>query len=131
MIGQRLRAGVVLLFVFALGGLSGVVLERHRSVPTPATLSAAEEHEAAMAELREVLGLDDRQVEQIHAVMAEHQVAVQQAWEQLRPEVQSAMREVHMEIARILRPEQRERYNDWVTRHHDEGEHDTTIHDKR
>ena len=121
MMGQRIRAGVVLLFVFALGALSGIVFERHRTVPTPVTLSVVEEHAAAIAELRQVLGLDDRQVAQIHAILAERQQVVQLTWEQLRPEVQSAMRQVHVEIAELLRPDQREAYHDWLTRSREQG----------
>ena len=115
MIGHRVRAGAVVLFVFAVGVLAGIVFERHHLTPTPAAMSVAEEHEAAMAELREVLGLDDRQVAQIHAILTERQQLVQQMWEQLRPEVQSAMRQVHSEIAELLRPEQRERFHNWLT----------------
>jgi len=122
MIGQRLRAAVVLAFVFALGALAGIAYDRHHSGPLPATLSAAEVHEAAMAELREAVGLDDQQIAQIHAIMAERQEVVQQAWERLRPEVVAAMSEVHAEIAELLRPEQRQAYHEWLTHRHQETE---------
>jgi hypothetical protein len=124
-------AGVVLVFVFALGAFVGVFVERHHyhSVSRAQELSAAEVHEAAMAELQEVLGLDEGQIEQIHAVLARHQQLVQRAWEQVRPQVQSAMREVHAEIAELLSPEQRERYHEWLSRQgeEDEGEGDPIV----
>ena len=122
MIGQRVVAWVVLLLVFALGALTGIFVERHHSVAPSRELSAEEVHEAAMAEMQEVLGLDEQQIEQIHAVLADHQQLVQRAWEQLRPEVQAAMREVHLEIAGLLRPDQIERYHDWLTRRLDESQ---------
>jgi hypothetical protein len=122
MMGPRVRAGVVLLFVFALGVLIGTAFERHRSAPPLATMSAAEEHEAAMVELREVVGLDDEQVAQVHAILAERQQIVQQTWEQFRPEVQAAMRQVHIEIAKLLRPDQRERFHDWLTRRREQSQ---------
>jgi len=114
---QRIVAGVVLAFVFALGAFVGVFVERHHyhSVARSEGPSAQEVHEAAMAELQETLGLDPEQIEQIHAVLARHQDVVQSVWERVRPEVQSAMREVHVEIAELLRPEQRQRYHEWLT----------------
>ena len=122
MIGSWTRAGVALLFVFASGVFAGIFFDRHHWVHTPAGVSAADVHEAAMSQLREVLGLDDRQVEQINAIMAEHQQVVQHAWETLRPEVQSAMRGVHAEIAEVLRPEQRELFHDWLIRYGEQNE---------
>ena len=122
MIGQRLVAGVVLATVFSLGALSGVFYDRHVSGAWPAELSGAELHEAAMAELQEALGLDERQIEQIHAVLAGRQELVQQVWEQVRPQVQNAMREIHIEIAELLRPEQRQRYHEWLNRQHADSE---------
>lgn len=79
-------------------------------------MAAAEAHEAVMAELREELELDDEQVEQIHAITVKHQEVVQETWEELRPEVQSAMRQVHVEIAELLRPDQRVRFHEWLMR---------------
>ena len=119
MMKQRVVAGVVLLFVFALGGLTGVFLERHHSVAPSAELSPQELHEAAMAEIEEFLELDEQQMEHVHAILANRQDLVQRAWEHIRPEVQSAMLEVHEEIAEILRPEQRARYHEWLSRQHD------------
>ncbi len=118
MIGQRLIAGVVLASVFSLGALAGIFYDRHISGPRPTELSGAEMHEAAMAELQEALGLDEGQIEQIHAVLAGRQQLVEQAWEQVRPEVLNAMREIHVEIAALLRPEQRVRYHEWLNQQH-------------
>ena len=124
MMRQRIVAGVVLLFVFVLGALAGVFVERHHyhSVSRSGGLSAEEVHAVAMAEMQEALGLDEEQIEQIHAVLARHQQVVQHAWEQLRPQVQGAMREVHLEIAELLRPEQRERYHEWLTEQNEESQ---------
>jgi len=117
MMKQRIVAGVVLLFVFVLGALAGVFVERHHyhSVSRSEGLSAEEVHAVAMAEMQKALELDAEQIEQIHAVLARHQQHVQRVWEQVRPQVQSAMHEVHAEIAELLRPEQRELYHLWLT----------------
>ncbi len=116
MMGPRVRAGAVLLFIFALGALAGVAYERHLAARPRATMSAADEHEAAIAELQELLELDEDQVAQIHRILAERQQMVQLKWEQLRPEVQDAMRQVHIDIAELLHPDQRGRFHDWLIR---------------
>jgi Spy/CpxP family protein refolding chaperone len=116
--GPATRASIVLVAVFGLGAVAGYALHDHLGASAPPHLAAApsgaEVHEAAMSELREVLDLDDAQVAQIHALMAERQETVQRIWEQLRPEVQQAMTEVHEDIARLLRPEQRQRFHQWL-----------------
>lgn len=113
MTGPSLRAGLALAAVFAAGLLTGMFVERHHGGASlhPDT---AQESAAAMAELREHLELDDEQIEQIHRLLADNQQVVDRMWEQLRPEVQEAMRQVHFEIAELLRPEQRERFHEWL-----------------
>ena len=117
MISARVRAGTVLLFAFACGALAGIVFERHFSLRQPVAISLDEEQKAAMAELKELLDLDDQQVAQIHNILVERQQIVQQMWEQIRPEVQSAMGQVHQEIAQLLRADQRRRFHNWLLRH--------------
>jgi Spy/CpxP family protein refolding chaperone len=124
MTGQRILAGVVLLSVFSLGAFVGIFVDRHNSLRDPAGVSPEEVHEAAMVELREELGLDEEQIQQIHAIMADRQELVQRIWEQLRPELQAAMTDVHAEIAALLRPEQRQRFHDWLQRRRQEAEND-------
>ena len=70
----------------------------------------------AIAELQELLELDEHQVAQIHAILGERQQVVQRMWEQLRPVVQAAMREVHTDIGELLDPDQRERFHEWLIR---------------
>jgi len=114
MMGPRVRAGGVLLFIFALGVLAGVAYERHFVARPLLTMSAADEHEAAITELRELLDLDEEQVAQIHRILAERQQLVQRKWEELRPEVQNAMRQVHTDIGELLHPDQRGRFHEWL-----------------
>ncbi len=121
MIAARLRAAAALLFVLGLGFAAGLRFERHRPKPPPVTLSVAEEHDAAVAELRQDLGLDDAQVAQVHAILTRHHAVVQQSWEHLRPEVETAMRQVHIEIAGLLRPDQRERFHNWLSRRREDN----------
>jgi len=127
MMRQRVWAGLALVFVFALGAHTGIFFERRYSVPRPLAVTAAELHEVAMAELQEVLGLDERQIEQVHAVLAGRQQLVQDAWEQVRPEVQAAMQEIHAEIAALLRPEQRQLYHEWLNRQRDQSQREHVL----
>jgi len=129
MTGQRLWAAVALLFMFSFGALAGAFYERHHAVRLSASveLTGAEMHAAAMAELEEVLGLDAAQLEQIHAILTRRQDLVQQVWEEVRPEVQSAMLEVHAEIADLLRPEQRSAYHEWLNSKRDESGTDRVL----
>ena len=121
MMGPRARAGTVVVFVFATGVLAGMAYERHFSHRSGVVLSAAAEHEAAIAELRDVVGLDDSQLAEVHTLLSERQEVVQHMWEQLRPEVQSAMEQVHNEIAELLRPDQLQRFHDWLTQRREQG----------
>ena len=116
MIGPRLRAGAVVLFVFAAGVLAGIAFERHYWVSAPQVVSPEDHHEAAMAELRDVLDLTDEQANQIEAIVEERAKFVQDKWEQLRPELQNEMQRVHVEIAELLTPEQIALYHEWLTR---------------
>ena len=117
----RIRAGAVVAFVFAAGVLCGMLIERHRTGSIPARASVADEHAAAMAELEREVGLDDEQIERVEAILARHREIVRESWEQFRPEVQTAMRQVHVEIAEMLRPEQRARFHEWLMRRREEG----------
>lgn len=117
MIGPRVRAGAVLLSTFALGVLTGVAIERHREVSRPSeSADSGTLHARTMADLREAVGLDDAQVAEIEALMEKHREVVHLAWQSLRPEVQRAMQSLHVEIAQTIRPDQRERFHEWLLR---------------
>jgi hypothetical protein len=120
MTGPRVRATAVLLFVFATGGLTGMLVDRQALGRTSAARAPAPaSHQATMAEFRKVLDLDDAQVSAIDGVFARHQRVVQRAWEQLRPEVQEAMFQVHHEVMNLLRPDQQEHFQTWLRQQHE------------
>ena len=129
MIGPRVRAGAVLLCVFAAGALAGTAFERHHIGRTAASISVMGESGVAIAELTDYLDLDEEQVAQIHAVIAANQNTVELMWEQFRPGVQDAMRDVHLEIAALLRPDQAERFHRWLLRHASEPD-SLRLHDR-
>lgn len=55
---------------------------------------------------------------QVRSILARHQQAVDSAWTRIRPTVHAAIGAAQMEIAMVLRPEQRERYSAWVRSTH-------------
>ena len=114
MMGQKLMATVVLVSVFSLGAVTGIFFDRHHAISLDHSLSPGELHEAAMAEMVDVLRLDDQQLERIHNILMDRQELVQRAWERMRPQVSEAMAEVHAEIAEVLTPEQVVRYHEWL-----------------
>lgn len=132
MMAARVRAAAVLLCVLGAGILLGVFVERHHFSARPAHSSAAAEHAAALADLAAYVDLDQEQMAKVHAIMSERREVVQKLWEQLRPEVQTAVRDVHEEIAEVLRPDQRRRYHDWLMRRaeREHGPSDALEHDR-
>ena len=71
-------------------------------------------HERALSDFEEHLQLDEEQRRSIDSLFRRHQVSVDEAWETLRPHVESAVDSVHMHIESILRPDQREAFLEWV-----------------
>lgn len=118
----KLRAVAVLACVFAAGVVAGVAIERHHGIALIAGPSPEREHAAVLAEMRQAVGLDDAQMAQIEVIIADNQHLVQQMWEQLRPEVQNAMQHVHMQIAALLRPEQLQRFHEWLQQQGQQGQ---------
>ena len=84
-------AGLVLGAVFGAGLLGGVALERHFFAGPPRVASPQEAHASALSSLVEALELDEEQTEQVHEIIAANHRVVQESWEELRPQVQSAM----------------------------------------
>lgn len=99
--------------LFALGAATGVTVDRHLHAP-PGPMLHIEQHERALAHLRDRLHLDAAQLHAIDSVVRGHQEAVDRAWGNLRPQVNSAIDSVHAHIESLLRPEQREAFQEWL-----------------
>lgn len=76
--------------------------------------TARAHHEASLRDLQKTVGLDEAQMEQVHAVFARNQRVVQAAWQTVQPQIEIAMEKVHREVADLLRPEQRGAYHQWL-----------------
>ena len=107
----RAQALLALVAVLVLGAAAGVagdrawIASRNSSVASTETLITA---------MREHVGIDTLQERQVRAVLARHQRAVDSAWGQVRPNVHAAINAAQMDIAMLLRDDQRSRYLSWI-----------------
>jgi hypothetical protein len=116
------RAHVLVAFagVFALGIALGIAADRVWLVPKPAGLATdpMTSADALVAVMRHEVHLDDAQTQTVRQILARHQQSVDSAWRAVRPNVHRAIGSAQMEIARVLRPDQRARYLRWVESAH-------------
>jgi hypothetical protein len=107
------RAGALLalLAVLVLGAAAGVAGDRAWMASRDSNVASTETLITAM---REHVGIDTLQERQVRAVLARHQRAVDSAWGQVRPNVHAAINAAQMDIAILLRGDQRERYMKWI-----------------
>lgn len=111
----RLPTGLVGgLALVLLGGVLGIAADRLVSGRTPSALTPLEAHELMLADFRDRLGLDEAQVDEIDSIFRRHQRAVETSWQEIQPHLRSAIDSVHRHMERILRPDQREAFREWV-----------------
>ena len=111
----RVRAIGSLAAVFVLGGAAGIATDRAWAARQSSALMS---DEALIAAMRRELALDSTQEQQVRAILARHQREVDSAWTQIRPNVHAAIGMAQMEIAMLLRPDQRQRFRDWIKSAH-------------
>jgi hypothetical protein len=116
----RSRVLLALSGVFAFGCALGVAGDRLWLAPRPAAVAAnpMESADALVAVMQREVGLDESQARSVRAILARHQSSVDSAWRAVRPNVHRAIGEAQMEIAVLLRPDQRARYLRWVQSAH-------------
>lgn len=111
----RGRAVLALVAAALLGAAGGVVADRswlargRPEVASDASLIAA---------MRREVGLDAEQERRVREILARRQQAVDSAWRVMRPNVHAAISGAQMEIAMMLRADQRERYMSWIKSAH-------------
>lgn|SRR5574338_371595 len=122
----RTRALLALGGVFAFGAAFGVAADRvwvARRATAAASASAdpMESADALVTVMQREVGLDAQQARAVREILARRQQSVDSAWRAVRPNVHRAIGLAQMEIAMILRPDQRERYMRWVGAVHGTG----------
>ena len=106
--------------VFAFGAASGVAADRLWLAPRRAVVAAdpMTSADALVAVMQREVGLDEAQARTVRQILARHQSSVDSAWQAMRPNVHRAIGAAQMEIAMVLRADQRARYLRWVQSAH-------------
>jgi hypothetical protein len=114
---QRSRAilGVVLIFVLGLvcGLLAANLLYNYR-IESIITGRAESREEAIVKRLDRKLDLDDRQEEQVRAIVHETQEGIKTLRTTLRPQTEAIIEKAQARIRSILTPEQRTIYEKMI-----------------
>lgn len=117
----HLRGAVGALSILVVGFLLGMVTDRvvvaHEGGVGLHTVATGAIHEEAMVSFREVLDLEDHQLQQIHEILMRSQGQVDGAWAELREEIHTSIQGVHDEIRGILNEEQQALFEEWLHRH--------------
>ena len=116
------RARVLIAFagVLAFGAALGVAADRLWLARRPAVVAAdpMTSADALVAVMQREVGLDQAQARTVRQILARHQASVDSAWLAVRPNVHRAIGAAQMEIAMVLRADQRARYLRWVQSAH-------------
>lgn len=114
---QRSRAvlGVVLIFVLGIvcGSLATHALYNYR-IESIITGKAESREEAIVNRLDRKLDLDDRQEEQVRAIVHEAQEGIKALRTTLRPQTEEIIEKAQARIRTILTPEQRSIYEKMI-----------------
>lgn len=116
----RTRVLIAFAGVFAFGGALGITVDRLWIAPrSPAVVAdPMTSADALVAVMQREVGLDQAQARSVRLILARHQASVDSAWLAVRPNVHRAIGAAQMEIAMILRDDQRARYLRWVQSAH-------------
>lgn len=102
-----IRGTLLLLLVAAAGGVIGYGIGAR---PRARAASDPMEPHQFVARLGRDLDLDSTQRAAIVAILERRQIAIDSAWNTLRPVVRAGIDSAQTEIVAVLRPEQRGRY---------------------
>ncbi|MGC9977129.1 MAG: hypothetical protein ABSA46_12285 [Thermodesulfovibrionales bacterium] len=124
---KRWKAIVSILLVFALGGLTGVLVtykiyqQRIENIVAnePKTM-----REVIVQRLNYELHLDSVQVEQLGLIVKETHAAMRNVRKQFRPQIEEILARSQNKVRALLRPDQLEKYEGIVSRHQKKEEHE-------
>jgi hypothetical protein len=105
-----LKGSALLAVTLAAGVVIGIAYERHHAprlmMPTDA--------QQVMQHLHSNLGLDSAQQAAIAAIFARRQGAVDSTWHSMQPHLRAELESTHVEIMKVLRPDQVEKFRKLV-----------------
>lgn len=109
-------AAIVIALAFVAGFAAGVVADRvlliRRPLPGPHPLAV----HAMAARLDHHLDLTDEQRRKIEAILERRHQEMNKVWAERRQEMHKEIEETNAEIARVLTPEQREKFEEMKMR---------------
>ena len=113
MVKRPWKAGVLLLAVFLAGALVGGVIARLRPSMTGRDTNGMLRH------LTEELDLTQVQQDSIKAVLDRYRPAMDSAWAEVRPRIETVRARIRSDIAAQLTPDQRAKYEEMMKHHGD------------
>jgi hypothetical protein len=120
---NRVVAAFLLVAVFIAGALAGVVVDRVVLFRTGGLLPHGGLRVASpriVHALTRELKLDAGQQKQITDILERHRQSIERIWSAMRPQVRRELESTNEEIERVLRPDQRPRFEQlrkiWQTR---------------
>lgn len=108
------KAGVLLIAVFLAGALVGGVVARLRPQMMP-----GRDANGMIRHMTEVLDLTQAQQDSIKVVLERHRPAMDSAWAEVRPRIETVRARIRSDIAVLLTAEQRTKYEEMMKRHGD------------
>jgi hypothetical protein len=115
----NIRALAAALGLIGLGASLGVQADRRWLARNPQTIESPGQVRGRMIEdLVETVGLTDSQVARVHEIMNRYQITVTSAWDELQPELKTALDSAFVQINMILDPEQAIAFHNWFAMTH-------------
>jgi len=117
-------AGVVLVFILgAVCGGAGTYLVQRSKMDRFISGGPLAREEMLIKRLSHRLALDDRQLEQIRPIVRETHDAIRKLRQQSRPQMEALLDDSQRRIAVLLRPDQREKFEQLLAERRRHGGH--------
>lgn len=107
----RLKIWLVLLSVFALGCVTGALLDSAYRLHRQQMHGFRGEREPIFEDLRRDLNLNDQQAAQVRAILEETQNEFRQLRAEVRPRYDALRQQAREKIRAVLTPEQQKRFD--------------------
>jgi hypothetical protein len=117
---KYVKSVICVLFIFILGVGSGVLVTHifYKSRMEQFLRGDPKvREEILLKRLSRKLALDERQRERVRAIVEETREEMKNIRKQFRPQMEAVLAKSRAEMRKILRPEQEEKFEQFVTRH--------------
>ena len=115
---QSTKAFIGALALTGLGFSLGVATDRFWLSGSVPAESQEEVRGRLLADLQATVGLSEEQLTSVHMIFSRYQVVISAAWEDMQPQLESALDSVFAQINDVLDPDQVEMFHHWFQRTH-------------